>query len=201
MIMTNNMKDSLSVRWRLIGLALSALLITGCATNPTACIQGKGEWLHGTYNDTFDLEDKKINRGESFDYFITLACWGRYDFDTAVRPMERFILGVVDGRNRYYEEAQEADGTLGKRFLPVYEIDYHVEITSLDHPDKPGVIEQGKQRESGPIGLAPMLRVRVPKDFSSGERLRLRIAIEAEESFYADFGMLGVGVVRNWRSH
>ena len=71
----------------------------------------------------------------------------------------------------------------------------------MDHPDKPGVIEQGKQTAPPYPYERGYVRVRVPKDFSSGESLRLRIAIEAEESFYADFGMLGVGVVRNWRSH
>lgn len=183
-----------SIVARLIFTVMLVVSIAGC-TNNTTCIRGDGRWS----NDLYSLGSKEIKRDEPIDFFVTIDCWGRYHLWPVIAPKPRYILGQgirEDGRNNFYEEVLGEDGSIEKKLLVPYKLRYIMEVSSLDKPDKTWMARKEWVQPPSPYSQmeAPFV---VPRDFSLGEKLRIRFTIFAEDGFYDDYGTFAFGLKRN----
>ena len=198
-MMLNNTGGRLSILLQWTGLLLSAWLLTGCATSGLKCIQAEGEWGH----DDYGFEGREIKRDGPIDHFVTLDCRGTYSLSIAVEPDDRFVFGegIIEGRrNSYYEEVELADGTSIEKLLQPYTVHYTIEVSSLDKPGK--VVVTRVKRRLGPSWEVYGLKLlTIPKDFFPGEQLRIRMLISAEDDFYRDYGLLKMGLIKDFRIH
>ena len=201
-MMSNHDSARLSILWQRICLLLSAWLLTGCMTSGLKCIQADGEWDH----DSYDFGGGEIKRDEPIDHFVTLDCRGAYSLLIAIEPEGRFITGPsIRGpafmEGKYYEEVRLADGTAKEKFLQPHRIRYTIEVSSLDKPGKVVFAREKMILHPYPGVFIPAWRLKIPKDFSSGEKLRIRMLMSAEDDFYRDYGLLKIVLLKDWSLH
>ena len=179
-------------------IAIFTFLIMGsaCSTvNVEKCIQADGEWKYGYL--AYVVDDRRdIKPGEVIKYFVTMNCWGIYDFTMSFTPKERFVLGSKEGRNIYYEEVQGENGTIEKQFLRPYELHYTITVNNLNNPGKTRTIQDVVIQPSYPSSRVGTV-IGIPIHALPGEKLRMDFTIFAEEGFYQDYEWLGMSVQKD----